>query len=202
MSTTLNTQSPDNLTSLNLATNAPSSEALAKYIDLAKWDHNNDNEYHWQGQIALQDLPRLYALRDETHRNNEPLNITLTIKKTGVIIMWHLKTAGTLWQTCQRCLEPVAIDLDTDSEIALLESEAHVALLDEDIETILLSELTNDNKLWLLPMIEDELLVDLPLSPKHADCHMAVTQVGELPEVVEEQENPFAMLASLKGNLS
>ena len=47
-------------------------------------------------------------------------------------------------------------------------------------------------------MIEDELLVDLPLAPKHDDCEMAVTEVGELPEAVAEKENPFAVLASLK----
>jgi hypothetical protein len=67
-----------------------------------------------------------------------------------------------------------------------------------DQEIILIDELTDDNKLWLLSMIEDELLVDLPLAPKHDDCEMAVTEVGELPEAVAEKENPFAVLASLK----
>ena len=177
------------------------STTLAKYIDLDKWEYNNDTHYEWQGNLSLEQFPRLWALRDDNHANDEPLNVSLNVEKRGAILHWHLKTDGVIWQTCQRCLEPVAVDLFTDSELALLEKESHIALVDEDAETILLDELTDDNKLWLLPMIEDELLVDLPLSPKHDDCEMAVTTVGELPEDIEEKENPFAMLAGLKGQL-
>ena len=116
-------------------------------------------------------------------------------------MFWHLQTDGVIWQTCQRCLEPVAVELAIDSELALLENQSHVALLDEDTDTILLEEITDGNKLWLLPMIEDELLVELPLSPKHDDCEMAITQIGELPADSEEKANPFAMLADLKVQL-
>lgn len=192
--TTLSSQTPLDTTAPNVA--------LAKYVDLGKWEHNNETEYRWQGQLALSQFPRLWALRDPNHDNDQPLQVNLTIEKRGNILHWHLQTDGDFWQTCQRCLEPVATDLYIDSEFALLENESQVALLPEGTEVILLDEITEDNKLWLLPMIEDELLVDLPLAPKHDDCEMAVTQVGELPEVEQEQENPFAMLASLKGRLS
>lgn len=175
---------------------------LAKYIDLAKWEHNSDAHYEWQGDISLTELPRVYALRDSNQPDDTPLHIKLAVKKNGAVIMWRLQTDGTLWQTCQRCLEPVAVDLHTDSELALLQDETHIALLAEDTESILLDELTEGDKLYLLSMIEDELLVDLPMAPKHDDCEMAVSQVGELPETVEEKENPFAMLAGLKGQLS
>lgn len=174
------------------------SNPLAKFVDLAKWEHNNDTRYDWQGELSLAQFPRLWALRDESHPNDEPLAVHLTVEKRGAIVHWHLQTDGVIWQTCQRCLAPVAVDLFTDSELALLENESHAALLEDGSETILLEELTEDNKLWLLPMIEDELLVDLPLSPKHDDCEMAVSQVGELPELDAAKDNPFAILASLK----
>ena len=182
----------------NTTSDIGSSASLVKFIDLARWEHNNDNHYHWQGEVRLTDLPRIYALRDDNHANDEPLAVTLDIQKRGEVVFWQLQTTGTLWQTCQRCLEPVAVSLDVDSELALLEDENHVALLDEGTEIIMLDELTDDNKLWLLPMIEDELLVDLPLAPKHEDCQMAVTEFGELPETATEKDNPFAVLASLK----
>lgn len=174
---------------------------LVKFIDLDKWEHNNDTQYEWAGKIPLEQFPRLWALRDSNHSNDEPLDIRLTVEKRGEILHWHLQTDGVIWQTCQRCLEPVAVDLYIDSELALLKNESHVALLDEETETILLEEILDGNKLWLLPMIEDELLVELPLSPKHEDCEMAVTQIGELPEESEEKASPFALLASLKGQL-
>ena len=171
---------------------------MVKFIDLARWEHNNDNHYHWEGKVSLKDLLRIYALGDEHHDNDQPLDVILDIQKKGEVVFWQLNTTGALWQTCQRCLDPVAVSLAVDSELALLEDENHVALLDEGTEIILIDELTDDNKLWLLSMIEDELLVDLPLAPKHDDCEMAVTEVGELPEAVAEKENPFAVLASLK----
>lgn len=174
------------------------SASLVKFIDLARWEHNNDNHYHWEGKVSLKDLLRIYALGDEHHDNDQPLDVILDIQKKGDVVFWQLNTTGVLWQTCQRCLDPVAVSLAVDSELALLEDENHVALLDEGTEIILIDELTDDNKLWLLSMIEDELLVDLPLAPKHDDCEMAVTEVGELPEAVAEKENPFAVLASLK----
>lgn len=182
----------------NTTSEIGSSASLVKFIDLARWEHNNDNHYHWEGKVSLKDLLRIYALGDEHHDNDQPLDVILDIQKKGEVVFWQLNTTGVLWQTCQRCLDPVAVSLAVDSELALLEDENHVALLDEGTEIILIDELTDDNKLWLLSMIEDELLVDLPLAPKHDDCEMTVTEVGELPEAVAEKENPFAVLASLK----
>lgn len=185
-----------------MPTQTPSSTSLAKFVDLDKWEYNNDTRYDWQGELPLDSLPRVWALRDANyyhqHRHSDPLTVQLTVEKKGNIVHWHLQADGVLWQTCQRCLEPVAVALSIDSELALLENESQIALLDEDTETLLLEEISDDNKLWLLPMIEDELLVDLPLSPKHDDCEMAVTQVGELPADVEVKDNPFAILATLK----
>lgn len=177
------------------------SQSLLKYLDLAKWEHNNDSHYQWQGELTFDNFPRLQALQDELHEQL-PLYIHINIHKKDDIIFWHLQTKGCFWQDCQRCLEPVAVDLTLDSRFALLADETQVALIDEDVEPILLEDVVDDKeKLWLLPMIEDELLVAIPLSPKHDDCEMVVTQVGEVVELVEEKENPFSMLAGLKGKL-
>lgn len=182
--------------------NEQNSVKLLKYLDLAKWEHNNDNYYQWQGELTLNDFPRLSELQDETHQQ-PPLAVSVDIQKKGEIIFLHLQTKGCFWQDCQRCLEPVAVDLSLDCLFGLLADDNHVALLDDDVEPILLSEVIDDkDKLWLLPLIEDELLVALPLSPKHDDCEMAVSQVGEVIEIIEEKDNPFAMLAGLKGRLS
>lgn len=197
-SKTAPTKTASSTTASNTTSEIGSSASLVKFIDLARWEHNNDNHYHWEGEVSLTDLPRIYALGDDTHSNDQPIKVTLDIQKKGEVVFWQLHTTGTLWQTCQRCLEPVAVSLAVDSELALLDNENHVALLDEGTEIIMIDELTDDNKLWLLPMIEDELLVDLPLAPKHDDCELAITEFGELPEAATEKENPFAVLASLK----
>ncbi|WP_290003599.1 YceD family protein [Faucicola atlantae] len=184
--------------------NTPSTPntALAKYLDLNKWVNNDQAEYHWQGTLQLAQLPRIAALPDNTPapsgESPSQVAVELSIRQSGSLLLWSLHTDGTLWQTCQRCLEPVAVPLTIDSEFALLQDESQAALVSEDTETILLDEITDDERLNLLAMIEDELLVALPLAPKHAQCHMAVTQAGELPKAAVQQDNPFAVLAALK----
>lgn len=184
------------------ATTDTPNTALAKYLDLNKWANNDQAEYHWQGTLSLDQLPRIAALPDNTPAPTaeapSQVAVNLSIRQAGALLLWSLHTDGTLWQTCQRCLEPVAVPLTIDSEFALLHDESQAALVSEDTETILLDEITDDAKLNLLAMIEDELLVALPLAPKHAHCHMAVTQAGELPEAAVQQDNPFAVLAALK----
>ena len=184
------------------ATTDTPNTALAKYLDLNKWANNDQAEYHRQGTLSLDQLPRIAALPDNTPAPTaeapSQVAVNLSIRQAGALLLWSLHTDGALWQTCQRCLEPVAVPLTIDSEFALLHDESQAALVSEDTETILLDEITDDAKLNLLAMIEDELLVALPLAPKHAHCHMAVTQAGELPEAAVQQDNPFAVLAALK----
>lgn len=172
---------------------------LIKYLDLDKWDNHDDSHYAWQGEIPLDNLPRLLNMAD-SEQTQQPLQLDLHIKKSGEIILLNVITKGVLWQTCQRCLEPVATSLASDYQLALLKNESHVALLNEDTEYLLLEELTNDNKLYLLEILEDEMLVNLPLSPKHDDCEIHYHQDENSDTVAEEptKENPFAVLAGLK----
>lgn len=172
--------------------------ALIKYLDLNKWENYDDNHYTWQGDIPLQSLPRLIATTDDNIKNTGNLSLQLSVYKKGEIIFWQATTQGTLWQACQRCLEPVGISLDGERTLALLTNETHVALLDEDTDYLLIEELSKDNKLYLLDILEDELLVDLPMSAKHDDCEMNFSQNAEEDSEVEEKPNPFAVLAGLK----
>lgn len=184
--------------------------ALPKYIDLAKLEDGQPADYdwakkNWAGIIALADLARVYALRDEGFYNNQitDSNPTATHIKASLAfsykrgVIWvEIMTQGELWQTCQRCLEPVAMPLDYHNTLALLKDETQLGLLDEEADYLLLNELAPDGKLNPLTLIEDELLITLPLSPKHSDCEMAVSEVGDFIEVPDE--NPFAILAGLK----
>lgn len=168
---------------------------LMKYLDLTKWTHEQQSDYCWQGELDLSLFSRLFVLRDVT-ANNEQLSVKLQIQQIHSVIWWHLQTQGEFWQTCQRCLNPVAISLNYDNSIALLRDESQLKFINEDDDYILIDELADNQKLWLLPMIEDELLMLLPLSAKHEDCQMAVSTVGAVAEIPED--NPFAVLVNLK----
>ena len=102
--------------------------------------------------------------------------------------------------TCQRCLKPVEEHVDIDRWIRFVDTEAEAAALDAD----------SDDDVLALPrhldareLIEDEVLLALPLVPRHEVCPEPLTHVDDADELaVEDGEgerpNPFAALAALK----
>lgn len=98
--------------------------------------------------------------------------------------------------TCQRCLKPVEEHLDIDRWIRFVDTEAEAAELDAD----------SDDDVLALPrhldareLIEDELLLALPLVPRHEVCPEPLAHADDEAESEEEERpNPFAKLAALK----
>ncbi|KQW42070.1 MULTISPECIES: DUF177 domain-containing protein [unclassified Roseateles] len=117
--------------------------------------------------------------------------------KAGKPQTWlHLTAGAQVALTCQRCLKPVHEDIAVDRWIRFVDTEAEAAALDVD----------SDDDVLALPrhldareLIEDELLLALPLVPRHDVCPEPLTHVDDEPEPeVEERPNPFAKLAALK----
>lgn len=171
---------------------------LSKIINLKKW---GDKAFDWQGELPIDYFSRIYEqLADKKVTG---LSLSCQLKEANNVLWLNFAADGPVFLTCQRCLQPVAIELNKAHKVALLHNENQISALDDEVDYMLLAELVDESKpnQQLLPLaniIEDELLLDLPLSPKHSDCEMAVSQVGDIPE--EEPENPFAALAGLKGN--
>jgi len=96
---------------------------------------------------------------------------------------------------CQRCLQPLNEAVRVDRHFRFVADEATAAALDDEMEDEVL-ELPKS--LNLRDLVEDEMLLALPLVPRHAVCPQAVTlQFGDVEEV-EEKANPFASLAILR----
>lgn len=73
---------------------------------------------------------------------------------------------------CQRCLAPMQIDLVVDRPFRFVADEATAAAQDEDsLEDLLVLDRDFD----LLALIEDELLMAMPITPKHTECPSAPT---------------------------
>ncbi len=183
-------------------TDASQAQKLAimpETISLDKWA---DTGFEWAGEVAPASFERLASiLTDEHEQKNLQLNTTLYRRNNVLHLAFTL--TGDVWLTCQRCLQPIAIDLSDDYDIALLEDESQVNMVNEAQDYLILDEIiTEPAPESLLPvkkLVEDEILLKTPLAPKHEDCEMVTDQVGDIPE--EEAENPFAALASLKGKL-
>ena len=117
--------------------------------------------------------------------------------------LWlHLQASAEVPQVCQRCLLPYAQPVEVDRWFRFVASEAAALAEDEDCEEDLL---VLEPRFDLAALVEDELLLDLPLVPMHEQCPEPVRMsAGELPEaaVPAEKPNPFAALAALKGRTS
>jgi uncharacterized protein len=113
----------------------------------------------------------------------------------------HLEAKTTLPLTCQRCMGAVATPIDIDQWYRFVADEdTAMAEDDESEEDLLVMEPQFD----LLAVVEDELLMALPLVPMHETCPEApVFSAGEAelaPPGSESQgkPHPFASLAQLK----
>ena len=111
-----------------------------------------------------------------------------------------LQAQAPVWLTCQRCLQPFAVPLALDRRIRFVRGEAQAEALDAEIEDDVLAL---SKSLDLRELIEDELLLALPIVPRHAACPQPLpVALGSepAPDDPPERPNPFAALQRLKSS--
>lgn len=98
--------------------------------------------------------------------------------------------------TCQRCLGPLAVALDIERRFGFVAGEEQAAALDASgDDDVLALERSFDAH----ALVEDELLLALPLVPRHADCSApAGYRADDDAAPAEPAEHPFAALAALR----
>jgi len=143
------------------------------------------------GQLRLGALQRL---NDVLFDADGHLDYEIAGEMAGNNAFLKLRIEGPLRLTCQRCLGPMEFALDLSSRVMLVESEApwpedgqHGGLEDETCDAIEASRELN-----LLPLLEEEILLALPIAPRHEAC--------QPPAVADSSGSvsPFAQLARLK----
>ncbi|WP_343133209.1 YceD family protein [Dyella sp. M7H15-1] len=99
---------------------------------------------------------------------------------------------------CQRTLEPFVMPVTVDSRLGLIRSEREESALPAGVEPLLVAE---DDKLNPIDVIEDELLLALPLVPMNPDSALpeeVIRPPMEATSIEERPDNPFAVLRELK----
>jgi uncharacterized protein len=112
----------------------------------------------------------------------------------------RLRVSGRLDLRCQRCLAEVDFECAIDSRLLLtLPGENEI---DEwpagELEAEWLDQydaIPASRELSVLTLVEDEVLLALPIVPRHADC---LLPVAEEAGIEESEPSPFAALAGLK----
>ena len=119
---------------------------------------------------------------------------------TGKTEPWlHLNVDTALPMVCQRCMGPISIPVAVVREFRFVANEEEAAAQDDESDEDLLVLSREFN---LHELIEDELLMGLPLIPRHEVCPVAVKLEAVDPDFevsTSVKPNPFAVLAKLQG---
>ncbi len=110
----------------------------------------------------------------------------------------HLQVNAVLPLLCQRCLSPVLTAVDVDRSFRFVADEATAMALDDEEEEDLLVISREFN---LIDLVEDEVILAMPLVPLHDTCPEPLSMSAEDPRFEQEEEkrpHPFAALAGLK----
>jgi uncharacterized protein len=117
--------------------------------------------------------------------------------------MLDLGLKGRLHLVCQRCLQECALDVEENRHFFFVASEADAEaypMEDDQLEPLVASQQYD-----LLETIEDEILLSLPLIPKHPEgvCEAHSVSLGGIEgglDASEKLENPFNILKNMKKN--
>lgn len=100
---------------------------------------------------------------------------------------------------CQRCLQDMELELHCDLSLLVFDSEEELQKLPVGGEHSREGVVMTEEGLDVVGLIEDELLLSLPMIPMHADpgCNRILNELKEGGDL-ETRPNPFAVLAELK----
>jgi uncharacterized protein len=108
----------------------------------------------------------------------------------------HLQAHARVARECQRCLQPVLVALEVDRAFRFARDEDEAAVLDAESEEDVLAL---SRSFDLRELVEDELLLALPIVPKHEQCPAPLACAA--PDSAADDvltANPFAGLAAWK----
>ena len=153
-----------------------------------------EREAEITGQIELQSMPELSTfLVDSVGSANVELRFALDEQRLRTVTG---NARAKIRQVCQRCLEPVSIDIEAEFNLAVVLNEEQAKNLPRSYDPLLV-----EGDLSLASLVEEELILSLPAVPYHRDCSVQ-TSFGEVDLVDEagqdEKPNPFSVLATLK----
>jgi uncharacterized protein len=149
------------------------------------------------GALPIAAMPRLCeALADKEGVAQFELDFGRDSLGTAYI---DVRVNAPLTMICQRTLEPFVLPMAVESRLGLIKLERDESALPPGCEPLLVSE---DGRLNPAEVIEDELLLALPLIPVNPDSklpdHMAEPEAEEPPAAADRTDNPFAILRELK----
>lgn len=107
-------------------------------------------------------------------------------------IRGHVK--ATFDMTCQRCLQPMSQPVDTQFALGLVTNQREADLLPTHYDPLLVEQ----DHVPLLDIVEDELLLALPIVASHATGECAAAAPEQVETASVKKTSPFAVLEQIK----
>lgn len=141
-----------------------------------------------EGSVALAQLSRLADVLSGTEGRAQYAVFGESDSEGELYLRLHVEAA--LHLQCQRCLGPLDWPLESEGRLHLIPPGR--AMPDEDLADDESDPVAVSGSLDVLPLLEDEILLALPLIPRHEDC--------EAPSFSDDtgDTSAFAVLGTLK----
>jgi uncharacterized protein len=170
----------------------PMSPPWSKPLDV---DRLSEAEADIEFAVSLAELPRL---RSQLAGIEGEVRGRVHFGRAAGIAVAELTMSGAARLVCQRCLETMQVPVATSVRVGLIAAESDMSRVPEDLEPVLALE----GRISVGELVEEELLLTLPIVPLHADANSSVCAVAATaPLVTDEQEEetqrPFERLGEL-----
>lgn len=150
-----------------------------------------------RGRVSLSEMERLSAMLMDSNGEAQ-VELTFGVDHEGIRFIRGRITADVVIQ-CQRCLGPLPLSIATELMLGVV-SERDPRELPSYYEPLPVGH----EPIFLRDIIEDELILSLPIVPKHAEgqCpnELAAAADDKMDSGSVAEGNPFAALAGLKRN--
>jgi uncharacterized protein len=170
----------------------PMSPPWSKPLDV---DRLSEAEADIDFAVPLAELPRLRAqlasVEGEVHGR-------VHFRRMAGIAVAELTLSGTARLVCQRCLEAMDVGVEAEAQVGLSPTEADADSVPEELEAVLAPE----GRISVGELVEEELLLTLPIVPLHSQADGGLCAPAQAPQPApggreEEVQRPFAQLAEL-----
>ncbi len=144
----------------------PMSEDWSKLRDV---DLLADGRVRLDFAIPLAEFPRI---RPQLARTDGRVTGHVSFDREQGLPIADVEVAGRAALICQRCLEPFELAVESEGRVALVADDAEAGRVPEELETILAPV----HRIALRDLVEEELLLALPIVPRHAAEECGLTR--------------------------
>lgn len=144
------------------------------------------------GSLPMAGMERLGSLL-AAKPGDVTLSLTFDLDPDLRVAVLHLQLQAELELSCQRCLDTLKHPVAIDRRLGVVMNELQAEQLPEEYEPLL----ATPEPLFLRDVIEDELILCLPIVPRHAE-HVCGLKMKEETLSETATSHPFAALAELK----